>query len=135
VFDSDRPDFETAVLGSLPTLVPPGTTESDLALELGLTACMQVEGLEMDEAIDRMWTLRAVLLDVGELETATEPTPFRGGSEKADLLHLVVYLGALVQRAARNLGWDTDAVIAAAIEQPVLQRTRYSLSRHERRSS
>jgi hypothetical protein len=115
-------DFAPAVLGSLHVLVPSGTTEADLALELGLSAWMRVSGIDLDEARSRMWDIREAVLDAGELDVATEPIPLGGRSSRLDLLGLALYLARLVERATAHLGCDRETMLDRAMPHPALRR-------------
>ncbi len=91
-------------------------TTADLALELGLTAHMQMSGTEVDDAIAQMWAIRRVILDASEMDASTEPIPFGGRSERLGLLNLAVYLGNLVERAATLHDCDRSAIVIRALD-------------------
>jgi hypothetical protein len=107
-------DFGAAVLSNLETLVPLGTTQADLALELGLCAWMHWCDTEVDEALDRLKDVRRAVLEAGQLDPAIEPVPFGGRDPQAALVNLVIYLGTLLDRAATNARCDTATVLARA---------------------
>jgi hypothetical protein len=117
-------DFAPAVLLSLPVLVPSGMVQADLALELGLTAYMEMSGTELEDAVGQMWEIRTALLEAGDLDAAIEPIPFGGSSKRLDLLNLALYLGNLVDRAAAHQNCDSTTIVARAMDRPVLQRVR-----------
>jgi hypothetical protein len=117
-------DFAPAVLMSLPSLVPAGMMQADLALELGLTAYMQLSDTDVNEAIRQMWHIRTAILEAGEMDVVIEPIPFGGSSEQLDLLNLALYLGNLVERAAAHQDCDSVTIVARAMDRPVLQRIR-----------
>jgi len=121
--------FAPAVLRSLDVLMPPGQTRADLGCELGLTAWMHLTGTELEEAPRLVWAIRQAILEAGGLDGASEPTPIGGRSPRLDLLNLVGYLGDLVGRAAAHLGCDRDAVIAMALDRPVLRSAQAGLPR------
>ena len=76
----DTVDYAPAVLRSLHVLVPSGTTQADLALELGLTAWMRVSGTELEDALRQMWGIRQAVLEAGDMDPGIEPIPFGGSS-------------------------------------------------------
>jgi hypothetical protein len=115
-------DYAPEVLRSLHVLVPSGTTQADLALELGLSAWMHVSGTELADAISQMWEIRQALLEAGDMDAAIEPIPFGGSSDRLDLLNLAIYLGNLVERAAAHQECDKETIVAKALDRPVLQR-------------
>ena len=123
----ETPEFASAVLRSLPVLVPPGMTHADLALELGLSAHMQMTGTELGDALDQMWGIRQALLEAGDMDASIEPIPLTGRSERIGLLNLAIYLGALVERAAAHQGCDAGAIVARSLRRPVLHQVRRSV--------
>jgi hypothetical protein len=90
--------------------------ETDLALELGLSAWMSFSGTCAEDARTEMHAIRQAVLEVSRLDAATEAIPFRGRSARADVLNLAVYLRNLVERAARSAGCEPEAVIDQAID-------------------
>jgi len=131
-------DFGEAVLRNLEALVPLGTIQADLALELGLCAWMHQCETDLDDALDQLWEVRRAVLVAGRLDPATEPIPFRGREAQSALVNLVIYLGNLLVRAASNAGCDTVTLVDRANERlasPAL-RTRFVGRRlPERRTS
>jgi len=121
VIKREPPTFAAVVLRSLPVLVPSGIGTADLALELGLSACMQMSNTDVDCAIGQMWSIRKAVLEVSRLDTASEPVPFGGSSERLDLMNLALYLGNLVERAAAQGGCDADSIVAQALDSPIIQ--------------
>jgi hypothetical protein len=115
-------DFGPTVLRSLPALVPFGMVRPDLALELGLSACMQMSDIELDDAIDQMWHIRQAVLEAGDMDVTTEPIPFRGSSGPLEMLNLALYLGNLLDRAAAHGGIDIGTVVSRALDRPILRR-------------
>jgi hypothetical protein len=109
-------DFGEAVLRNLDALVPQETIRADLALELGLTAWMRQSETGLEEALDQLWEAREALITAGGLDPATEPVPFGGRAPQTALLHLAVYLGTLVDRAAAHAGCDTGTLARRAAE-------------------
>lgn len=117
-------EFAPAVLRSLAALVPSGMTQADLALELGLSAHMQMTATEVDDAVGQMWAIRQAVLEAGDLDASIEPIPLVGRSERLGLLNLVIYLGHLVERAAAHQGCDGEAIVTRALLRPVLHQIR-----------
>jgi hypothetical protein len=74
----------------------------DLSLELGLSAWLYRSGSSLDQAIDEMFEVRALVLEVAEMDAATEPVPFVGRSSELDLVTMAVYLDSLLARAAHS---------------------------------
>ena len=107
-------DFGEAVLQNLEALVPVGTTQADLALELGLCAWMHQCDTELDEALDRLWDVRGAVLVAGGLDPASEPIPFGGRNPQAALVNLAIYLGNLLGRASAHARCDPAAVVDRA---------------------
>lgn len=121
--DPEPIEFAPAVLRSLAVLVPSGQIGTDLACELGLSAWIRLTGIDLADAPRRLWAIRQAILEAGQMDAATEPVPMAGRSPRLDLLNLVAYLGDLVDRAASNRGCDRDAIIAEALDRPVLHGT------------
>jgi len=107
-------DFGEAVLQNLEALVPVGTTQADLALELGLCAWMHQCGTDLDEALDRLWDVRGAVLVAGGLDPASEPIPFGGRNPQAALVNLTIYLGNLLGRASAHARCAPAAVVDRA---------------------
>ena len=101
--------------------MPSGTTAADLALELGLSACMQMSDTDANGAIGQMWSIRTAVLEVSQLDVPSEPVPFGGSSERLGLINLALYLGNLVERAAAQGGCDADTIVAMALDRPIIQ--------------
>ena len=123
-------DFGEAVLRNLDTLVPPGTTGADLALELGLCAWMHQCDTDIDDALDRLWEVREAVLRTGGLDPITEPIPFGGRDPQAALVNLAIYLGGLLARSTAASGSDTATVVARAgeaLSSPAQRRPRRRL--------
>lgn len=101
-------------------------TQADLALELGLSAHLQMSDIEVGDAIARMWAVRQAILEASEMDPAAEPIPFGGRCERLDLLNMAIYLGNLVGRAATLNDCDPDAIVARAMVRPVIRQVRAS---------
>jgi hypothetical protein len=99
-------------------------TEADLALELGLSAHLQMSGTEVDDAIAQMWAIRQAILEASDMDASIEPIPFGGRSERLSLLNLAIYLGNLVGRAADLHDCDRHAIVTRALDRPVIQQVR-----------
>jgi hypothetical protein len=72
----------------------------DLSLELGLSAWLFRSESTLDEAIEAMFEVRTLVLEVAEMDAATEPVPFVGRSTELDLVNMAAYLDGLLARAA-----------------------------------
>src|SRR6202043_3654550 len=68
VITLEAPTFGPAVLRSLNTLVPAGMTQADLALELGLSAHLQMCDIEVGDAIAEMWAVRQAILEASDMD-------------------------------------------------------------------
>lgn len=90
-------------------------TSPDLALELGLTAWMRLGGAGPAEALAAMRAARTAILEVADIDPASEPLPLIGVSTKADLLNWAVYLADLVRRAARSSRCDTTLIVERTV--------------------
>jgi len=99
-------------------------TEADLALELGLSAHLQMSGTEVDDAIAQMWAIRQAILEASGLDASIEPIPIGGRSERLGLLNLTLYLGHLVERAAALQECDRDTIVTQALDRPVIRQIR-----------
>ena len=107
--------FAAAVLRGLVVLGP--VAETDLALELALSAWMRFNDVDSDGARRALLTARRILLGVGKLDPVTEPIPFSGRSPRLDTLNLAAYLGTLIERAAASAHCRPDALVEQAIGQ------------------
>ncbi len=125
-------EFGPAVLRTLPALVPAGMTRADLALELGLSAHLQMSDIEVDDAIAQMWAIRQAILEAAAMDPATEPIPFGSRDERLELLNMALYLGNLMDRAATLNHCDRDDIVARAMVRPVIRQVRTSTT-HLRR--
>jgi hypothetical protein len=99
-------------------------TQADLALELGLSAHLQMNGTEVADAISQMWAIRQAILEASDIDPSIEPIPFSGRSDRLSLLNLTLYLGNLVARAAALHDCDPDTIVARALRRPVIQEFR-----------
>jgi hypothetical protein len=106
--------FAPAVLRGLVDLGP--VVETDLALELGLSAWMRFNDVDFEEARQALLAARRMLLGVAGIDPVTEPVPFSGRSARLDTLNLAAYLGNLVERAAASAQCQPDAIVELAIE-------------------
>ncbi len=124
---TETPEFGSAVLRSLPVLVPAGMTQADLALEMGLSAHLQMGGVEVDDGIAHLWAVRQAILEASGMDPSIEPIPFGGRSGRLDLLNMAIYLGNLLERAAARNACDPDAIVTRALGRPVLYQVRSSV--------
>jgi hypothetical protein len=114
---SDSSGFAPALLRGLSTLGWADCSESDLALEMGLSAWMRLGGVDLESARGQMLVIRDALLEAGEMDTSSEPIPLSGRSPRLDTLHLATYLGTLVERAANCADCEPSQIVERAIEQ------------------
>jgi hypothetical protein len=77
---------------------------------------MKRYGLSLDETIRAVLSIRAALLSVSGLDTATEPVPLRVADPVLFVLNLAVYLDGLLGRAARVLGLSPGEAADVAVE-------------------
>jgi hypothetical protein len=110
---SDSRPFAPTVLRGLADFGP--VEETDLALELGLSAWMSFSGTCAEDARTEMHAIRRAVLEVSQLDADTEAIPFRGRSARSDVLNLAVYLRNLIERAARSDECEPEALIDRAI--------------------
>ena len=109
-------DFSPTVIRGLVELGPIDPSEADICLELGISIWISQTGIELGEARAKMLELRAVLLQVGQMDARTEPVPLLGRSAEADVIHLASYLSDLVRRAALSSRCDPTVIVERALE-------------------
>jgi hypothetical protein len=114
--ESPAQDFAATVIRGLAALGPCGPTEADLTLELGLSLWMNHAGTDLHAARATMLAIRHVLLEVGGMDSDTEPVPLLGLAPRLDALNLAAYLGDLVIRAARSAQCEPALIAERAIE-------------------
>lgn|GEM_PF-2038110 len=133
---TETPEFAPAVLRSLPTLVPAGMTQADLALELGLSAHLQACAIDLDDAFTQLWAVRQAILEAADMDASTEPIPFAGRDGRLGFLNMAVYLGNLVERAATKVRCEPQVVVERALGRPVVHQVRRTAAdRRQLRSS
>lgn len=108
---SSPAEFAPMVVRGLPDLVPAQGSNSQLALRFALSAWIRQSKLELPDALRVFTALRTAVLEVGELDAASEPIPFCGRSPEADILLWAVYMGGMLHRAARAGALDLDEVV------------------------
>jgi hypothetical protein len=101
-------DFPSTLVRGLVTLEPSDPNKEDLSLTLGLSLWMHQSGTDLAEARATMLELRSLILELGGMDHQTEPIPLFGRTERVDVCSLAVYLGDLVQRAARTIRCEPD---------------------------
>jgi hypothetical protein len=104
---SAPPGFVRALLGGLAELGPVDPFSGDLSLELGISVWLRRSGTSLMEARGRLLEIRRVILEVCDLDPATEPVPLVGRSPRLDVVNLVAYIGDLLRRAAPAGGLRT----------------------------
>ncbi|MGA3217331.1 MAG: hypothetical protein ABSD97_16775 [Acidimicrobiales bacterium] len=111
-----RADFAAEVVRFLAHLSDEGPVGVSLSLPFGLSATMRRHGLGLDETISAVESIRAALLSVSGLDTATEPVPLRVPDRVLFVLNLAVYLDGLLGRAARTLGVSRGEAADVTVE-------------------
>jgi hypothetical protein len=101
------PGFVRALLGGLAELGPVDPFSGDLSLELGISVWLRRSRTSLMEARGTLLEIRRVIVDVCELDPATEPVPLVGRSPRLDVVNLVAYIGDLLRRAAPAGGLRT----------------------------
>ncbi len=66
-------------------------------------------------ARDGLVRLRGAILDVSDLDRASEPVPMATTDERRAVLNLAVYVIGLIERASRSTGLDRAAVVELAL--------------------
>lgn len=89
--------------------------DGDLTIPLTVSRWMRIAGVDVDGAIDTLLLLRDTLVDVSGLDRRSEPVPLLAGSPSTALLGLVVYVDALLGRAARRVGASRVALADRAL--------------------
>jgi hypothetical protein len=108
--------FGSALLSGLAELGPVEPFSGDLSLELGISVWLRTSGTSLISARSALLAIRQVILEVCELDPATEPIPLVGRSPRSDVINLVGYISELLRRASaatgRGLGVVVEAVVA-----------------------
>lgn len=105
-----RSDFAAALLRGLAEVGPVDPFSGDLTLELGVSLWLRRSGTSLLEARGWLLDLRRTVLEVCDLDAATEPVPLRGRSPRHDVVNLVAYLADLLRRAAAPSGLGVAAI-------------------------
>ena len=112
--------FGSALLSGLAELGPVQPFSGDLSLELGISLWLRTSGTSLIEARSALLEIRAVILEVCDLDASTEPFPMVGRSPRSDVVNLVGYISELLRRASAGLGSGVEAVVDAVVaELPV----------------
>jgi hypothetical protein len=112
--------FGTALLGGLAELGPVEPFSGDLSLELGISVWLRTSGTSLISARSALLAIRQVILEVCELDPATEPVPLVGRSPRSDVINLVGYISELLRRASAATGRGVGAIVEAVVaELPV----------------
>ncbi len=94
--------FGTALLYGLAELGPVDPSSGDLSLELGVSAWMRSHTTSLAEARRLLLEMRLLILEVAEMDGATEPVPLVGRSPRSDVIMLISYVARLLRRGAAN---------------------------------
>ena len=107
--------FGPALLGGLAELGPVEPFSGDLSLELGISVWLRTSGTSLLEARSSLMEIRRVILEVCELDPATEPVPMVGRSPRSDVVNLVGYISELLRRASAGLGRELGSIVRAVV--------------------
>jgi hypothetical protein len=112
--------FGPALLGGLAELGSVEPFSGDLSLELGISVWLRTSGTSLLQARSALLEIRQVILEVSDLDPATEPVPLLGRSPRSDVLSLVGYISELLRRASAVTGRAVGALAEAVVaELPV----------------
>ena len=112
--------FGPALLSGLAELGPVEPFSGDLSLELGISVWLRTSGTSLLQARSSLLEIRRVILEVCDLDPATEPVPLVGRSPRSDVVNLVGYISELLRRASAGMGRGVAAVVEAVVaELPV----------------
>ena len=115
-----RIGFGPALLSGLAELGPVEPFSGDLSLELGISVWLRTSGTSLLAARSSLLEIRRVILEVCDLDPATEPVPLVGRSPRSDVVNLVGYISELLRRASAGTGGGVATVIEAVVaELPV----------------
>jgi hypothetical protein len=108
-------DFGPALLSGLAELGPVEPFSGDLSLELGISVWLRTSGTSLIGARSSLLEIRQVILEVCELDPATEPVPLVGRSPRSDVVSLVAYIAELLRRVSAGLGQKVESIIQAVV--------------------
>jgi hypothetical protein len=108
-------DFGPALLKGLAGLGPVDPFSGDLSLELGISLWLRTSGTSLPQARSSLLEIRQVILEVCDLDPATEPVPLVGRSPRSDVLNLVAYVSELLRRASAGLGRGVEAIVQSVV--------------------
>ncbi len=109
-------EFGPAFVQGLAELGPFPAPGDDLSLELGLSIWLHESGAGLEDAVEAMFEVRELIIEVAGLDPRTEPVPLVGRSLAADLLMLASYMDDLLVRAARFADCDPEVLAAQVVE-------------------
>ena len=108
-------DFGPALLSGLAELGPVDPFSGDLSLELGISLWLRTSETSLPQARSSLLEIRQVILEVCDLDPATEPVPLVGRCPRSDVVNLVGYLSELLRRASAGLGRGVDAIVQSVV--------------------
>jgi hypothetical protein len=108
-------DFGPALLSGLAELGPVDPFSGDLSLELGISLWLRTSGTSLPQARSSLLEIRQVILEVCDLDPATEPVPLVGRSPRSDVLNLVAYVSELLRRASAGLGRGVESIVRSVV--------------------
>jgi len=119
---TDSRGFGAVLLGGLAELGPVDPFSGDLSLELGISVWLRRSGTSLMQARGMLLEIRRLIIEVCELDRATEPVPMVGRSPRLDVVNLVAYVGDLLRRASADAGSSVRSVVdrvVVALPEPV----------------
>jgi 4a-hydroxytetrahydrobiopterin dehydratase len=109
-------EFAAELARGVADFKPDDLCHDALTVTFGLSAWMRRCSVGFEEAWAGVTILRAVLVEAGGLDQATEPVPLRAADAKTALVNMTVYLHGLVSRAAHTAGRGRHEMIADAVD-------------------
>jgi hypothetical protein len=107
--------FGPALLSGLAEFGPVEPFSGDLSLELGISVWLRTSETSLVAARSSLLEIRQVILEVCELDPATEPVPLVGRSPRSDVINLVGYISELLRRASAATGRSLGAVVNGVV--------------------
>jgi hypothetical protein len=104
-------EFATTLVRGLVHHGPFEPSETDLSLELALSAWLRWHRMDVEDAKAAMIDLRSDLLNLGGLSAKNEPTPLLGCSAARDVVTLAHEVGRLLARCAREAECHQSVIV------------------------
>ena len=99
----------------LAELDPADASGEAIGLKLQLSTWMRRAGVDPGQARRQLIGLRAILLDVCDLDRASEPVPLVGPDDRRSVLNLAFYVHELIGRAAHQSGRSPSDLVERAL--------------------